>query len=310
MSSMDIEKIDPELRRVYRLTPPIPVHRAWTLPVIRKLIDLSGRSKAPDDVTITDHEIGDAAVRVYRPSSPTTDAAILWMHGGGYVIGTARMDDRRCVRYASTFGVVVVSVDYRLAPEHPFPAPLDDCLAGWDWMHESADDLGIDPAKIVVGGESAGGGLAATLVQRIRDRPGPQPAAQLLVYPMLDDRTAADTSLDALGHRMWNNRANRAGWSAYLGHAPGADDVAPYGAGSRRADLAGLPPTWIGVGDVDLFFAEDEAYAERLEAAGVDCDFVAVPGAPHGFTAVGAKTTIAKDFEASANAFLSRHLAG
>ena len=309
MSSMDIAKIDPALRKYYRFVPALPVHRKRVLLVVRKLIDLSGRSKAPADVTITDHRLADASVRVYRPTSPTSDAAILWVHGGGYVIGTARMDDRRCVRYASTFGVVVVSVDYRLAPEHPFPAPLDDCVAAWDWMQESAGDLGVDTARIVIGGESAGGGLAATLVQRLRDRPGPQPAAQLLVYPMLDDRTAADTSLDAIGHRMWNNRANRAGWSAYLGHAPGREEVETYAAGSRRRDLAGLPPTWIGVGDVDLFCPEDQDYAQRLVAAGVACDLVVVPGAPHGFTAVGAKTSIAEDFERKANAFLAQHLA-
>ena len=218
---MDLDLIDPEMRRAARLTPALPVHRRWTLPVMRWLTKVGTRHKLPSGVTVEIRPVGAAAVHIYRPPEQTSDGAVLWIHGGGFVVGAAIMDDARCSRYAAEFGTVVVSVEYRLAPEHPFPAPLDDCFAAWSWMQEQAERLGVDPHRIVVGGESAGGGLAATLVQRIHDTGGPQPAAQLLVYPMLDDRTAARTELDAVKHRLWNNRANRAGWTAYLGHEPG-----------------------------------------------------------------------------------------
>lgn len=321
---MDLDLIDPEMRRAARFMPAVPVHRRGMLPVIRWLTEVGLRSKVPADVTVEVRPLGPASIRIYRPVGPASTGAVLWIHGGGFVIGAAKMDDARCSRYVSQFGVVVVSVEYRLAPEHPFPAPLDDCFAVWIWMQERADRLGIDPHRIAVGGESAGSGLAATLVQRIHDTGGPQPAAQVLIYPMLDDRTAARTELDAIKHPLWNNRANRAGWTAYLGHEPGraetdlGDDqahdaqthgVAPYAVGARRGDLTGLPPAWIGVGEVDLFFDEDREYAERLEAAGVACELVTVPGAPHGFVGTAAKATATKDFERRIDEFLRRHLA-
>ena len=238
---MDLDLIDPEMRRAARIMPAPPVHQGWTLPVMRWLTKVGARHKLSSGVTVEVRPVGAASVHIYRPPERTSDGAVLWMHGGGFVIGAAIIDDVRCSRYALEFGVVVVSVDYRLAPEHPFPAPLDDCFAAWTWMQEHAEGLGVDPHRIVVGGESAGGGLAATLVQRIHDTGGPQPAAQVLVYPMLDDRTAARTELDAVKHRLWNNRANRAGWTAYLGHEPGrgtTSDVPDSGV-SGSADAAG-----------------------------------------------------------------------
>jgi len=321
---MDLDLIDPEMRRAARLTPALPVHRGWTLPVMRWLTKVGTRHKLPSGVTVEIRPVGAASVHIYRPPEQTSDGAVLWIHGGGFVVGAAIMDDARCSRYAVEFGAVVVSVEYRLAPEHPFPAPLDDCFAAWTWMQEQAKGLGVDPHRIVIGGESAGGGLAATLVQRIHDTGGPQPAAQLLVYPMLDDRTAARTELDGIKHRLWNNRANRAGWTAYLGHDPGrpgpdekptnpvaersTDPVAEYAVGARRTDLAGLPPAWIGVGEVDLFHDEDSDYAERLVAAGVPCEFVAVAGAPHGFVSTAPKATATTNFERRIDEFLRTYL--
>ncbi|MET0662586.1 MAG: alpha/beta hydrolase [Ilumatobacteraceae bacterium] len=329
---MDLDLIDPEMRRAARIMPAPPVHHRWTLPVMRWLTKIGTRHKLSSGVTVEVRPVGAASVHIYRPPVRTSDGAVLWIHGGGFVIGAASIDDVRCSRYALEFGVTVVSVDYRLAPEHPFPAPLDDCFAGWTWVQERADGLGVDPHRIVVGGESAGGGLAATLVQRIHDTGGPQPAAQLLVYPMLDDRTAARTELDAVKHRLWNNRANRAGWTAYLGHEPGGPGagedgtghdgtakpgtakpgtgesvggrIAEYAVGARRSDLAGLPPAWIGVGEVDLFHDEDRDYAERLVAAGVPCELVVVPGAPHGFVSTASKATATVDFERRIDEFL------
>ncbi len=328
---MDLDLIDPEMRRAARVVPTPPVHRPWALSVMRWLAKVGARPKLPTGVTVEVRPVGAASVRIYRPAELLSDGAVLWIHGGGFVIGTAQMDDARCSRNALEFGVVVVSIDYRLAPEHPFPAPLDDCFAAWTWLQEHADGLGVDPHRVVVGGESAGGGLAATLVQRIHDSGGPQPTAQLLVYPMLDDRTAARTELDAVKHRLWNNRANRAGWTAFLGHEPGrhepadpetgrpetdraetggpaTEPVAEYAVGARRSDLAGLPPAWIGVGEVDLFHDEDRDYSERLVAAGVPCEFVAVPGAPHGFVSTAPKATASVDFERRIDEFLRTYL--
>jgi acetyl esterase/lipase len=156
----------------------------------------------------------------------------------------------------------VVSADYRLAPEHPYPAPLDDCLAAWTWLQDNSPARGVDPTRVAIGGQSAGGGLAASLVQRVHDDPGAaQPVAQWLFCPMLDDRTAAERKLDATKHILWNNTSNRMGWRSYLGVEPGAASTPEYAVPSRRADLAGLPPTWIGTGDIELFYDENRAYA-------------------------------------------------
>jgi acetyl esterase/lipase len=208
-----------------------------------------------------------------RPSG-----ALVWIHGGGLVMGTPEAGDELCGRFAAELGIVVVSVDYRLAPEHPFPAGLDDCYAALSWVHARAEDLGVDTAKVVVGGDSAGGGLAACLAQLAHDRGGPDVCFQLLQYPMLDDRTALRTDVDAL---TWTNTSNRYAWSAYLGHPVRTDEPRPYAAAARRDDLSGLPPAWIGVGTIDLFHDECVDYAARLEAAGVDCRVHIVPGMYH-----------------------------
>jgi acetyl esterase/lipase len=306
---MDIERVHPELRAGIRRIPALPLHWPGVLPVLRFATRLA-RSRPPAGVAVEDRRVGEACVRIYRPGAAPPRPALLWIHGGGYLFGTARQDDRRCFRYASQLGLVVVSVDYRLAPEHPFPAALDDCLAAWRWLHASATELGVDPARTAVAGESAGGGLAATLAQRLHDLGGVQPAAQVLVCPMLDDRTAARSELDPIKHRVWNNRANRTGWTAYLGQPPGAPTAPEYAVGARRLDLAGLPPAWIGVGDIDLFCDEDRAYAERLGAAGVPCELDVVPMAPHGFESIVPAAPVSRDFERRLEAFLQRHLEG
>lgn len=213
-----------------------------------------------------------------RPGRSRPSGALLWIHGGGLVMGAPAAGDGMCSRFAAELDVVVVSVDYRLAPEHPFPAGLHDCFAALEWLHANAGPLGIDPARVVVGGDSAGGGLAACLAQLAHDRGGPAICFQLLQYPMLDDRTALRTDADAL---TWNNTSNRYAWSAYLGHPVRADEPRPYASAARRADLAGLPPAWIGIGTIDLFHAESIEYAARLEAAGVPCDVHVVPGMYH-----------------------------
>jgi len=224
----------------------------------------------------------DVDVELYHPAARAAPSGVLvWVHGGGYVLGSVAIGDPFCSDVAAEAGVLVVSVDYRLAPEHPFPAPLDDVAAALAWVHAHADDLGVDPARVAVGGDSAGGGLAAALAQRAHDE-GLPVAFQLLVYPMLDDRTVLRAERDGEWALVWTPPANRFGWTAYLGHEPGERTPAPYAAPARRADLSGLPPAWVGVGDIDLFHAEDVEYARRLREAGVAVDLDVVPGMFHG----------------------------
>ena len=204
-----------------------------------------------------------------RPASANPAPALLWIHGGGYVMGTAKQDDRLCRRFARELGVTVAAVDYRLAPEHPYPAPLEDCYAALTWL---AALPAVDPARVAIGGASAGGGLTAALALLARDRGEVTPTLQLLAYPMLDDRSASGP--ENPNYRLWSPKSNRFGWAAYLGNAD-PNIAVP----ARHEDLSGLPPAWIGVGTNDLFHDEDLAYAERLTAAGVPCQVEVVPGA-------------------------------
>lgn len=223
------------------------------------------------------------SVFVYEPQGRAgPSGALLWMHGGGLVLGTAEQDHELAGGLARDAGVLVVSVTYRLAPEQPFPAALDDCHHALRWLHERANELGVDPARIAVGGGSAGGGLAAALAQQARDQASVPIAFQLLEYPMLDDMSALRTDARAKKALVWTTASNYYGWSAYLGHPAGLGDVHPYAVPGRSHDLAGLPPAWIGVGDIDLFHDEDVSYGHRLRAAGVVAEIDIEPGMFHG----------------------------
>ena len=236
-------------------------------------------------------------LRIYRPDGLVAPApALLWMHGGGFIIGDPTQDEASSAAFATSLGIVVAAVTYRLAPDAPFPAPLDDCYAGLKGLYANAAALGVDPERIAVGGNSAGGGLAAGLALLAHDRREVPVRFQLLVYPMLDDRTVTRTDIDASALRVWSVESNRYGWTSYLGQAPGSDAVSPYAAPARRAELAGLPPAWIGVGTLDLFHDEDVAYATRLEAAGVACDLTVIPGAYHGFDVIAPKAAVSRAF--------------
>jgi acetyl esterase/lipase len=277
---MDIAVVDPELRPSTRRALDLrnPIVRALVRGVLRVL-----PAPAVPGVRVTTVREGGLRARIYRPDTSPTGPAVFWIHGGGFVIGSVRQDHRICAEIASELGITVVSAEYRLAPKHPFPAPLDDVSAVWTWMLAHAAELGVEPERVVVAGESAGGGLAATLVQRLAAGSGVRPVAQLLFCPMLDDRTAADRTLDDVDHFVWNNTANHFGWRSYLGCEPGSVDVPPFAVAARHADLSGLPPTWISVGDLDLFHDENVAYAERLRDAEVDVSLEIFPGAPHAF---------------------------
>ncbi len=271
--------------------------------------------RAPKDILIENinlpsQETGKMIrLRVYRSRAGKAPApALLWMHGGGYIIGTPEQDDTGCIHYVRDLGVVVISVDYRLAPEHPFPAPLEDCYQALIWMGAHATELGIDASRIAIGGSSAGAGLAAALAQMAHDRQEIKPAFQLLVYPMLDNRTCTRTDPVNQDRLVWTLDSNRFGWQAYLGEHYGAAVMPVHAVPARRADLSGLPPAWIGVGTLDLFYDEDIAYAQRLLDCGVPCELVIVPGVFHGFDVAGTKYQVVRAFRESQIAALKGHL--
>ncbi len=293
------------LRGPVQKLPRMPFGSAWGRALMRTLLRVLPAPKV-EGVRIEVRNDLNPSLRIYHPTMRKSTAALYWIHGGGYIIGRPVVDDRLCASTARELGIVVVSVAYRLAPEHPFPAPLDDCYAGWQWLQQSAAALGVDPRCIAIGGESAGGGLAACLVQRVHDADEIKPAAQWLFCPMLDDRTAAKLELHDVNNFVWSNRDNVIGWSAYLAQQPGAANLPSYAAAARRENLRGLPPAWIGVGDIDLFCNEDRAYAERLRSDGVDTAFTTVAGAPHGFEAWAFDSKPAQVFIADAQRWLGR----
>ena len=220
------------------------------------------------------------------------------------MIGAPQMDDGLLSNLASELDIFIVSPEYRLAPEHPYPAPIDDCHEAWQWMLAHSSQRGIDTKRIAIGGESAGGGLAAGLVLRIHDEGGQKPIAQWLLCPMLDDRTALDRSLDGIDHFIWSNKLNVAGWGSYLGANFGTDQVPAYAAPARRVDFNGLPKAWIGVGDVELFYQEDKKYAENLSAAGVSCELDVVVGGPHAFEGLVPDSRVSKEYLTRAKGWL------
>ncbi len=288
---MTSTRIHPDLRRAARV---LPRHLVGprSLPAIRVAERLAARRPAPTGVLV--ERVGSVPVRLHLPPgyrSGDVAPTVLWIHGGGYVIGLAAQDDAWCAELARRLGAVVAAVDYRTAPEHPHPAPIEDCHAALVWLAARPD---VDAGRIAVAGASAGGGLAAALAALAVDRGRVRPAFQLLVYPMLDDGTTA-TSPDARDHRLWDARSNRFGWASYLGPEPrsaGWEVAVP----ARRDDLAGLPPAWVGVGTLDLFHDEDVAHAERLRAAGVPCDLDVVTGAFHGFDGIVPKAAVSRAF--------------
>jgi acetyl esterase/lipase len=216
---------------------------------------------------------------------------ILHMHGGGFVLGTARDSVSDLQLLATELDCTILTVDYRLAPETRYTGSIEDNYAGLRWMHLYASELGVDPARIAVMGESAGGGHAALLAITARDRGEVPVLFQCLIYPMLDDRTAStrQPSNGNMGRLMWTPASNRFGWESFLGQAPGTDSVPAAAVPTRTVNLAGLPPAFIGVGSIDLFADEDIEYAHRLVDAGIQTELHVVPGAFHGFDTVGAK---------------------
>lgn len=270
-----------EAERFARL--PIPVSNEVLDAIEQTVRSVPGPAGAPD-ITLT----------IYRPRAAQQKLPCIYhIHGGGYVGGAASQLEQLHRPAAHDLNCIIVSVDYRLAPENPFPAGIEDCYAGLAWTFANADALGIDRNRIGVMGESAGGGLAAALTLLARDRGAYKLAFQHLIYPMLDDRTCVTAEPNPVaGEFIWTPHNNTFGWASLLGHEPGRDGVSPYAAAARATDLRGLPPAFIACPTLDLFIDEDIAYAARLARAGVAVQLIVYPGGFHGFDIFGAEAPI------------------
>jgi acetyl esterase/lipase len=282
------QALDPNLRKVARFLPRgYALNRGYKFQrAVMLLMGNAGRLPNVPVIAVNQH----VKVRMHRPAGLVEPApALLWIHGGGTLMGTAVQDDRYCRKLSRLTGVAVAAVEHRLAPEHPYPTPLEDCYAALLWL---ARQPWVDPNRIAVGGASAGGHFAAAVAQRAHDRNDVKLAYQLLAYPMLDDRTG--TNRDGPKRLMWTETDNQLAWRWYLS---GADpkDAAP----ARRQDLSGLPPAWIGVGKLDLFYQECVEYGRRLREAGVPVHEEIVPGAFHAFDQIADKAPISVNFFAS-----------
>ncbi len=283
--------VDPQLLRLLELFPTtefstelLPTIRAQEFPV-------SGDPAVASQVAMELHTVPgpagapDVAVRMYTPrAARKVRPCVLHIHGGGFVVGTAAMMDPAHRALALQLDCCIVSVEYRLAPETPFPGAVEDCYAALTWLVKKASGLAVDSSRIGVMGESAGGGLAAALALLARDRNEYRLAFQHLIYPMLDDRTCVSSDPHPYaGEFIWTPHNNCYGWSALLNAKPGSDGVSPYAAPARAEDLSGLPKAFISTGALDLFLDEDLEYARRLTRHGVPVELHVYPGAYHGF---------------------------
>lgn len=284
--------IDPDIVEALDMLPSLEFSEQ-ILPMVRiGFAEQFGSAEVPESpdvetktATITGIDGNSIELLIHQPiaQSTSTRPAVLHIHGGGYIIGSAAMSTVPNRATAIAADCVIVSVEYRLSPETCHPGPVEDCYSALCWLHDNAASLGVDPCRIAVMGESAGGGLAAGLALLARDRAKVKLVHQHLIYPMLDDRTCTRAANPMTGEFVWTRASNHFGWSSLLGHAPGVDDVSPYAAAARARDVSGLPSTFIYVGALDLFVDEDVAYATRLLHAGVPTELHIFPGAVHAF---------------------------
>ena len=262
-----------------------------------------GGSVLVDEISVTGPaENPDLHMKVLRPAEGQGPwPAIYHIHGGGMVAGVPETMLEAFLPYVYEVGAVLTSIDYRLAPEHPHPAPIADCYAGLRWLAENALAYDVDPARVMIAGSSAGGGLAAATALMARDRGFPSLTHQILLSPMLDDRCDTPSSRMLVGEGLWDRYENEFGWTALLGDRRGRPDVSPYASPSRADNLSGLPRTFISIGSADTFRDEAMDYAKRLSQAGVSVDFHLWGGGFHGFdllqvpTAIGSAAAAARD---------------
>lgn len=245
------------------------------------------------DFRTTARDGAEILLRWYTKGDNRPGSAVFYIHGGGMIMGSVALFDPLIARYVENTGVPILAVDYRLAPENPHPTPVEDAFSGLEWFKAHASELGVDPARIGVMGDSAGGGLAAALALLNRDRACLSLAAQILVQPMLDDRTV-EPDPELAGLALWGYADNSTGWGALLGDAAGGADVSPYAAPARATNLAGLPPAYLEVGELDIFRDEVVAYARGLSAAGVSTELHVHRGAPHGFDVFASEAAVSR----------------
>lgn len=306
---------DPEVRAAIEAGPRLGTVNGKTLAKVRADRQLLNEQvPLSDAVTRTDITVPgpdgapDVRLRVHRRRGLEGDLPCLyWIHGGGYVLGMPEQDDLRFDRWCQRFDVVGVAVQYRLAPENPYPAPIEDCYAGLKWVKEHGAELGIDTSRVGIGGPSGGGGLAAALGLVVRDRGEVDIDYQLLIYPMIDDtRTSVTANWDV---PVWSPESNEFGWRSYLGDLFGTDEIPAHAAPARAKDLSGLPPTFVMVGTLDGFCDEDIEYAQRLNQAGVAVELHVYPGAPHGFEGFAPESQVARQARRDINNWLAARLA-
>jgi acetyl esterase/lipase len=307
MASVDLH---PAIEAMKDLVP-IPDIDESLIPILRETPPMTAQVELSDAVERQDHVISQdpyVVVRVHRPKGAEGALPCVYsIHGGGYIIGSRDRDDVKFDVWCPRFEIVGVSVEYRLAPETPYPGPLEDCYAGLKWTYDHAAELGIDSGKIGITGVSAGGGLCAGMALLTRDRGEVPVQFQLLDSPMLDDRQAtASSQLEGL--LVWSKVSNAFGWRSYLGDLYGTADVPAYAAAARATDLAGLPDAYVCVGGADGFRDEDITYAMRLYGAGVPAELHVYPGAPHG-VAFWAESEIAQRYGRDQQDWLRRQLA-
>jgi acetyl esterase/lipase len=282
---------DPELAAVLKALPEAPatVTRPM-IPAIRETLVtppetvIGDRPIVYSDRTVTGPPGGaDLTLTMLERSDRRRGGpAIYYIHGGGMIVGDRWMGTGAIIDWVDDLDAMVITVEYRLAPEHPYPAPIDDCYSGLLWVGAHQAELEFDPGQLVIAGASAGGGLAAGVTLRVRDQGGPQLAAQVLIYPMLDDRNVTTSSYQFDGIGRWDRGSNATGWDAYLGELRQVDEVPIYAAPARACDLSNLPPTFIDVGSAEVFRDEDVAYASQMWADGGTCELHVWPGAFHG----------------------------
>lgn len=309
---MGTPPVDPQVMEFLSTIPKVPQLTVESLAVIRReRAAVSGPRLSRDvehsDVLISRDPL--IRLRIHRRKGATGALPCIYsMHGGGFVVGNCTLDDAVFDSWCRQFDCIGVSVDYRLAPETPYPGPLDDCYEGLEWVHERSSELGVDPARIGLFGVSAGGGLAAGLSLLARDRGDIDLAFQLLLYPMLDDRQVTASSRWGDVPR-WDPTANRFGWQSYLGALYGSEDVPYYAAPARATDLTGLPPTCVVVGTADGFYDEDIDFAQRLSHSRVLSELHVYGGGSHGFADPGCRAPIAERARRAADDWLSGHVA-
>lgn len=291
-------RVNPELLPALEMFQDLDLRPEYIQAIREGMVQMRQPASVDESLSLTDEIIvgpdaNPLPLRIYRPKSSNERLpALLWIHGGGYILGSIEDNDDLCMRFVKEANCVVVSVDYRLAPEHPYPAPIEDCYSALKWIADNAESLNIDANRIGVAGASAGGGLTAALTLLARDRQYPSLCFQMPLYSMIDDRNNAPSTNEIKEGFVWNQKTNEAGWKMYLGKLSGTDHIPAYAAPARAEDYRNLPYTYTCVGQLDPFRDETLTYVTKLAQAGVDVEFHLYPGCYHSFEGINPNADI------------------